>query len=75
MATEEVREEQTAAEVIDEFIDILACPACGGTISHKGNHLCCNACGRTFPIVNGIPVMLLDAGETKEQPVPGAGAA
>jgi len=60
MAYEGGREVQDALEAIDEFLDILACPACGGSIRREGQRLHCETCLRQYPIVDGIPVMLVE---------------
>jgi uncharacterized protein YbaR (Trm112 family) len=44
------------------LLEILICPACHGDVTElaaeKG--LECSACGRIYPIREGIPVMLVD---------------
>lgn len=52
---------------IDEYTEILRCPQCaakarGELTLVKENWLACD-CGRQYPIVEGIPVMLPDEGE------------
>lgn len=48
-----------------DILNILACPACKGTLTASGNKqkLICTSCGRAFPVRDGIPVMLV--GEAK----------
>ncbi len=48
-----------------EFLDILACPACKGAVAldDPGQRIVCQACGRRYPIRDGIPVMLIDEAE------------
>ena len=36
----------------------LACPVCLGALSLEENKLACVACGRNYPIVDGIPVLI-----------------
>ena len=43
-----------------ELLDILACPACKGDVELKDGKIRCKACYRSYPIKNGIPVMLID---------------
>lgn len=48
-----------------ELLEILACPApeCRKPIimaPGEENSLLCTGCGRIYPIVDGIPIMLLD---------------
>jgi len=40
--------------------DALACPACGSTFCAREQRLVCEGCGRAYPIVNGIPVLIAD---------------
>ena len=44
------------------LLDILVCPACSGGISldAAASGLECQACGRVYPIRDGIPVMLIE---------------
>jgi uncharacterized protein len=51
-----------------ELLDILRCPACvrekeGLLDLHKDTWLVCKDCGRKYPIVEDIPVMLIDEGD------------
>ncbi|MDD5070616.1 MAG: Trm112 family protein [Candidatus Omnitrophica bacterium] len=48
----------------EELIKILACPVCKTDVSQEGEKIVCSCCGRSFPIRNGIPVMLADEAET-----------
>ncbi len=36
----------------------LACPACLGGLFVEGERLVCAVCGRGYPIVDGIPVLI-----------------
>ena len=38
----------------------LACPACYGELRLKGARLQCMGCSRGYPIVDGIPVMIVE---------------
>ena len=44
------------------LLDILICPACSGDIAMEaaGRGLECQACGRVYPVRDGIPVMLIE---------------
>ena len=62
--------------VSKDLLDILRCPACvrekdGMLELHKETWLLCQDCSRKYPIVEDIPVMLIDEGdkwaETKEE--------
>jgi uncharacterized protein YbaR (Trm112 family) len=45
-----------------ELLEILACPRCKGTVvlTEEALYLACHTCRLQFPIVDGIPVMLID---------------
>ena len=64
-----------------ELLDILRCPACvrekDGLLKYqKEAWLICTDCGRKYPVVDGIPVMLISEGDKwagvaeKDLPVP-----
>ncbi len=44
----------------DQLLSRLACPACHGTLRAEADTILCTACGRRYPIVNGIPVLIPD---------------
>ena len=51
-----------------ELLEILRCPHCvrdeRGLLSlHRDAWLICQDCGRKYPIVDEIPVMLIDEGD------------
>jgi uncharacterized protein len=47
--------------ITDSFLlDVIRCPACHGEFDVHEDSLTCRACGRTYPVQNGIPVLLLD---------------
>ena len=45
----------------EEVLRVLACPACRGAVEPTADRkgLRCTACERVYPIVDGIPVMLV----------------
>jgi uncharacterized protein YbaR (Trm112 family) len=47
-----------------EIRDILACPKCRGTLrdaaTASGSALVCDACGLSYPVEEGIPVLLIE---------------
>jgi len=64
-----------------ELLDILRCPSCvrekdGLLKLYKDSWLECQDCGRKYPIVKDIPIMLIDEGDkwaktkTADLPVP-----
>jgi uncharacterized protein len=46
-----------------ELLDILACPACKAGVELKDGKIRCSACGKKYPIRDGIPVMLIEEAE------------
>ncbi len=67
--------------VSKDLLEILRCPACvrekeGLLKVYKDSWLICQDCGRKYPIVEDIPVMLIDEGDKwvqtddKDLPVP-----
>ena len=46
------------------LLEILACPACHAPLREEGDELVCTgetaACGRIYPVRDGIPVLLVD---------------
>jgi uncharacterized protein YbaR (Trm112 family) len=53
--------------VIDEeLLKILACPACRGDVKQEGSKVVCLQCRRSYPVKNGIPIMLADEAEQEE---------
>ncbi len=54
--------------VSQELLEILRCPVCvhgkTGLLSlHQDTWLICQDCGRKYPIVDDIPVMLIEEGD------------
>ena len=56
--------------VAKELLDILVCPLDKQPVRLEGDRLVCAQCGRRYPVVDDIPVMLIDEAE-----LPGAPAA
>ncbi len=48
------------ASTLQSIAAQLACPACLGDLSVVGQALACAACARHYPIVDGIPVLIVD---------------
>ena len=42
-----------------ELQKIIACPKCKGTVNEEPGRLVCGACRLSYPVREGIPVMLL----------------
>lgn len=43
-----------------ELLEILACPSCRARVEEEGGEVVCSACGRRYPVRDGIPVMLVE---------------
>jgi uncharacterized protein YbaR (Trm112 family) len=50
----------SSASFDPSVIASLACPACHGGVALVGGSLVCQNCGRAYPIVDGIPVLIAD---------------
>lgn len=49
--------------VAPELLEILVCPVDHSPVRETAAHLVCSACGRRYPIRDGIPVMLVEEAE------------
>ncbi len=51
-----------------ELLAIMCCPDCHGDLELQEAHarLLCLACGKRYPIRDGIPVMLIEEAEAPE---------
>jgi uncharacterized protein YbaR (Trm112 family) len=73
-------EDRVAVQLDPQLMDILACPSedhaplrAGTPTDPEADVLTCTECGRGFPVVDGIPVLLLD--EAIPPPAAGSGGA
>jgi uncharacterized protein len=44
-----------------ELRGVLACPACQGELRLEGERVVCEQCAQSYPIVDGIPVLIPQA--------------
>lgn len=46
----------------ERLLEVLVCPACHGEVEYKDRRklVICQECGRQYPVVDGIPVMMVD---------------
>ena len=44
----------------ESAFELLACPACTGDLRLDDSHLRCVACGRMYPVIGGIPVLIAE---------------
>ena len=49
-----------------KLLEILACPACKGDVELTGETINCLSCKRVYPVVDDIPVMLIDEAKMPE---------
>ncbi len=60
----EIDESKLGGEVSQDLLDILVCPDDKQDLEYvDGKWLVCHTCGRQYPIVDGIPVMLIEVGD------------
>ncbi len=60
----EIDESKLGGEVSQDLLDILVCPDDKQDLEYvDGKWLVCHTCGRRYPIVDGIPVMLIEVGD------------
>lgn len=54
------------------LLHILACPACNAPLEQPENRrgLLCRACGLLFPVIDDIPVLLLEEAECLQETEP-----
>jgi hypothetical protein len=45
----------------------LACPGCFGNLCLEDARLVCAACHRAYPIVDGIPVLIVERAESADK--------
>jgi hypothetical protein len=52
-----------------ELLTIIVCPRCKGDIqpADDGNHLVCRACRLKYPVIDGIPLMLIEEAEPLDE--------
>ncbi len=48
------------------LLSLLACPACGAELRLEADHLVCAGCRRSYPITEGIPVLIAGRAELEE---------
>ncbi|NJE08335.1 Trm112 family protein [Thermococcus sp. M39] len=50
-------------EELKKNLNILVCPRCGGELGLKENYLFCERCNLKYPIVDGIPQLVVSVNE------------
>lgn len=51
----------------EELLRILCCPACKGDVVLKQNKIVCTRCRKTYPIREGIPILLVEEAEIENE--------
>jgi uncharacterized protein YbaR (Trm112 family) len=46
--------------IMEKILNILACPKCKGDVDKKGMFVVCKKCSLAYPILSGVPNMLID---------------
>ncbi len=62
----EPKPSQLSHQLLGSILEQLACPACFSSLELEEEGLICAGCGRVYPIVDGIPMLL--AGEDHPNP-------
>jgi uncharacterized protein YbaR (Trm112 family) len=62
----EAKHPDPSHQLLGSILDQLACPACSASLALEETGLTCTGCGRVYPIVDGIPV-LIAGGEEDDQ--------
>ncbi|MBN1872171.1 MAG: Trm112 family protein [Candidatus Omnitrophica bacterium] len=57
----ELKERQVV--ISQELLNILVCPACKEKLRIEGEKIKCTKCNRSYPVRNGIPIMLIEEAE------------
>jgi uncharacterized protein YbaR (Trm112 family) len=47
------------------WVEDLACPVCFGALQFPGAEVVCAACGHSYPVVDGIPVLIAERATQK----------
>jgi len=50
-------------ELLQDWAGRLACPVCFGALAVTAERATCAACGRVFPVADGIPVLIAERAE------------
>ncbi len=46
--------------IFDQWAGQLACPVCLDALRLEGDRMVCTGCGRAYPVVDGIPVLITE---------------
>jgi uncharacterized protein len=51
---------------ISDILSMLACPVCHGSLRANAKEFVCLNCGRSYSVVDGIPVLIADKTKATE---------
>jgi uncharacterized protein YbaR (Trm112 family) len=57
---------EPGAAAPDWLVQMLVCPVDRAPLNHQNDLLTCTQCGRTYPIEDGIPMMIPDGGKGEQ---------
>ena len=59
-----------AVERVTKILEMVVCPACHGRLSFNSaaGEVRCGECGKSYPIVDGIPVLLVSRAHSGSGP-------
>jgi uncharacterized protein YbaR (Trm112 family) len=52
-------EKDAPETALGRVLAMIACPACHGSLRNGPQRLECGQCGRAYPVVDGIPVLIV----------------
>ncbi len=55
-------------DALEQVLDLLACPACLGALRATPTSFACEDCGRLYPVLDGIPILLIDRASPPANP-------
>jgi uncharacterized protein len=47
-------------QIDESALSLLACPACHGDLRLEAERVVCRACGRNYPVEDGIAVLIVE---------------
>jgi len=55
--------------ITEEFVEMMICPACKQKVRLKedASAIKCVACGRSYPVRNGIPAMIVEEATLEDE--------
>lgn len=59
------RQRRNEENLPDWLLTLLVCPVEHGKLKRNGDALECTACGRRYPIRDGIPIMIVETTESE----------